>query len=64
MSPANHCSISSLCVTPAFRRSTLPDVIVGNTLYMLYLSFYRHLLVDTLIRDADDIQSIGEQAYS
>ena len=51
-------------MTPAFHHSTLPDVIVGNTLYMLYLSFYRHLLVDTLIRDADDIQSIGEQAYS
>ena len=39
---------------------SMPDVLVSNTLYMQYLSFYRQLLVDVLIKDNEDIQSTGQ----
>ncbi len=40
--------------------STLPDILVSTTSYIQYLSFYRQLLTDALIRDCADSQSTGQ----
>ena len=43
--------------------STLPEVIVSSTTYISYISYYRHIQADLLLRDREDQQSSGEHVY-
>jgi len=40
--------------------STLPEVLVSSTSYILYMSMYREILTDALLRDRNELQSVGQ----
>ena len=40
--------------------STLPDIMVSSTTYISYISYFRQIQADLLLRDREDQQSSGE----
>ena len=40
--------------------STAPEILVSSTSYILYISMYREMLTDALLRDRTDLHSAGQ----